>query len=54
MCTAIIGLFGYFVTSNVQKIKGSAKKDRTLYLEVAPRAGLEPATWWLTATRSTN
>ncbi len=22
--------------------------------QLAPRAGLEPATWWLTATRSTN
>ena len=22
--------------------------------DMAPRAGLEPATWWLTATRSTN
>jgi hypothetical protein len=28
-------------------------KEFETAIKMAPRAGLEPATWWLTATRST-
>ena len=31
-----------------------ARKKFLAFMYLAPGAGLEPATWWLTATRSTN
>src|SRR3546814_12151284 len=41
--------------SEAEKKKGPADAGQPLvFLVLAPRAGLEPSTWWLTATRPTN
>ena len=37
-----------------QEHQGATPIQRNPLIYMAPRAGLEPATWWLTATRSTN